>query len=231
MAKFEYTDEMVARMESVCSGGIDEDIIQNLCDEFDFPRRSVTAKLRKLGYDVPTKPKAAPAFDENETAALVSFLEGNSGVHTAEEIASHFSGEWGRDVTSRQVNGKALSLEMTAHIKPAEKKVTPRTYSEAEEAQITEMAENGSYLEDIAEALGKSVNSIRGKLLSMQLKAPQRDKKTSKSDSYEGIDEVAASMTVAQLAEHFGKSERGVKTVLTRRGLAAADYTPKALEA
>jgi prolyl-tRNA editing enzyme YbaK/EbsC (Cys-tRNA(Pro) deacylase) len=65
----------------------------------------------------------------------------------------------------------------------------------------------------------------------MQLKAPQRDKKNSKSDSYEGIDEVSASMTVAQLAEHYGKSERGVKTVLTRRGLTASDYTPKAVEA
>ena len=231
MAKFEYTDDMVARMEQVCAGGITEDTIIALCDEFDFPRRSVTAKLRKLGYYVPTKPKAAPAFDADETAALTSFLESNSGVHTAEEIATHFSAEWGRDVTSRQVNGKALSLEMTAHIKPAEKKVAPRTYSEAEEAQISDMAGSGAFLEDIAEALGKSVNSVRGKLLSMQLKAPQRDKKAAKSDSYEGIEDMATSMSVAELADQFGKSERGVKTVLTRRGISATDYTPKALEA
>jgi|TARA_Y100000389_G_scaffold197556_1_gene232365 hypothetical protein len=231
MAKFEYTEDMVARMEQVCAGGITEDTIIALCDEFDFPRRSVTAKLRKLGYDVPTKPKAAPAFDADETAALTSFLEGNSGVHTAEEIAAHFTGEWGREVTSRQVNGKALSLEMTAHIKPAEKKVAPRTYSEAEEAQISDMAGSGAFLEDIADALGKSVNSVRGKLLSMQLKAPQRDKKAAKSDSYEGIEDMATSMSVAELADQFGKSERGVKTVLTRRGISATDYTPKALEA
>ena len=74
MAKFEYTEDMVARMEQVCAGGITEDTIIALCDEFDFPRRSVTAKLRKLGYDVPTKPKAAPAFDADDTAALTSFL-------------------------------------------------------------------------------------------------------------------------------------------------------------
>jgi hypothetical protein len=86
-------------------------------------------------------------------------------------------------------------------------------------------------LEDIAEALGKSVNSVRGKLLSMQLKAPQRDKKTTKSDSYDGIEGLAASMSVAELADHFDKSERGVKTVLTRRGISATDYTPKAMEA
>ena len=146
MAKFEYTEDMVARMEQVCGNGINEDIIVSLCEEFDFPRRSVTAKLRKLGYDVPTKPKAAPAFDEAETQALTEFLEGNSGVHTAEEIAAHFSDAWGREITSRQVNGKALSLEMTAHIKPAEKKVTPRTYTEAEEAQIADMANGRLFL-------------------------------------------------------------------------------------
>lgn len=231
MAKFEYTEDMVARMEQVCANGINEDIITSLCEEFDFPRRSVTAKLRKLGFDVPTKPKAAPAFDEAETAALTEFLEANSGVHTAEEIAAHFSDAWGREVTSRQVNGKALSLEMTGHIKPAEKKVAPRTYTEAEEAQIADMANGGAFLEDIAESLGKSVNSIRGKLLSMQLKAPQRDKKAAKADSYDGIEDLATSMSVAELAEHYGKSERGVKTVLTRRGISATDYTPKALEA
>ena len=80
----------------------------------------------------------------------------------------------------------------------------------------------------IAEALGKPVQSIRGKLLSMQLKAPQRDKKVARSDSYEGIEDLATKMTVAQLAEHYGKTERGVKTVLSRRGLSATDYTPKA---
>jgi len=231
MAKFEYTEDMVARMEQVCAGGINEDLIVSLCEEFDFPRRSLTAKLRKLGYDVPTKPKAAPAFDEAETTDLTAFLESNSGVHTAEEIATHFSSAWNREVTSRQVNGKALSLEMTGHIKPAEKKVAPRTYSEAEEQQISDMANSGSFLEDIAAALGKPVNSIRGKLLSMQIKAPQRDKKAAKSDSYDGIDDLATSMTVADLAAHYGKSERGVKTVLTRRGISSTDYTPKAIEA
>jgi MarR-like DNA-binding transcriptional regulator SgrR of sgrS sRNA len=231
MAKFEYTEDMVARMEQVCAGGITEDIIVSVCEEFDFPRRSVTAKLRKLGFDVPTKPKAAPAFDETETSQLVSFLETNSGEHTAEEIAAHFANAWGREVNARQVNGKALSLEMTGNIKPADKKVAPRTYTEAEEATIAEMVENGSFLEDIADSLGKTVNSVRGKLLSMQIKAPQRDKKATKTDAYEGIAELATSMTVAQLAEHFAKSERGVKTVLTRRGIVASDYTPKALEA
>ena len=224
MSKFEYTEDMVTRMHDVAGSGVTEEIIESLMDEFDFPRRSVTAKLRKLGYDVPKKPGAAPVFSAEETDELSSFLEENSGNLTAEEISQQFAGG---KFTARQINGKALSLEMTGHVKPAEKKVTPRTYSEDEESKICEMVEGGSYLEEIADAMGRSVNSIRGKLLSMGLKAPQRDKKDSKADPYAGIEDML-DQTVEEIAEAFDKTVRGVKTVLTRRGLACADYTPKA---
>ena len=211
-------------MHDVAGSGVTEEIIESLMEEFDFPRRSVTAKLRKLGYDVPKKPGAAPVFSADETDELASFLESNSGNLTAEEISQQFAGG---KFTARQINGKALSLEMTGHVKPAEKKVTPRTYSEDEEAKISDMVEGGSYLEEIADAMGRSVNSIRGKLLSMGLKAPQRDKKDSKADPYAGIEDML-DQTVEEIAEAFDKTVRGVKTVLTRRGLACADYTPKA---
>mgnify|MGYP001189732295 FL=1 len=224
MSKFEYTEDMVTRMHDVAGSGVTEEIIESLMDEFDFPRRSVTAKLRKLGYDVPKKPGAAPVFSADETDELASFLESNSGNLTAEEISQQFAGG---KFTARQINGKALSLEMTGHVKPAEKKVTPRTYSEEEESKISDMVEGGSYLEEIADAMGRSVNSIRGKLLSMGLKAPQRDKKDSKADPYAGIEDML-DQTVEEIAEAFDKTVRGVKTVLTRRGLACADYTPKA---
>jgi hypothetical protein len=224
MSKFEYTDEMVARMHDVASAGVTEELIESLMEEFDFPRRSVTAKLRKLGYDVPKKPGAAPVFTQEETDSLASFLNSNSGNLTAEEIAEQFAdGKF----TARQINGKALSLEMTSHVKPAEKKVTPRTYSEEEEATITSMVNDGKFLEEIADAMSRSVNSIRGKLLSMGLKAPQRDKKDAKADPYAGIEDML-DQTVEEIAESFDKTVRGVKTVLTRRGLSCADYTPKA---
>lgn len=223
MSKFEYTDEMVAQMHEVAGAGLTEESIEALMSDFDFPRRSVTAKLRKLGYDVPKKAGAAPVFSADETAALSEFLESNSGELTAEEISSQFAdGKF----TARQINGKALSLEMTQHIKPAEKKVTPRTYTEAEEAQIEALVGEGKFLEEVAEAMGKPVNSIRGKLLSMGLKAPQRDKKNTKVDAYAGIEDML-DRTVEEIATEFDKTVRGVKTVLTRRGLACADYTPK----
>lgn len=226
MAKFEYTEEMVARMESACAAGVTEEVIEQLCAEFEFPRRSVTAKLRKQGFDVPHKPKAAPTFSEEETAELRAFLEANDGVYTAEEIAEQVAdGKF----NARQINGKALSLELTGAIKPAEKKVAPRTYTAAEEARIAELVEGGAFIEDIAAELDKTVPQIRGKLLSMKLSAPQRDKKAAKSDAYEGIEDMAAESTVAELAAHFDKSERGVKTVLSRRKLSAKDYSPKSV--
>jgi len=227
MSKFEYTEEMVARMSDVANAGLTEELVEGLMAEFDFPRRSVTAKLRKLGYDVPKKPGAAPVFSAEETADLTAFLEANSGNLTAEEIAEAFAdGKF----NARQINGKALSLEMTGHVKPADKKVTPRTYSEAEEATIQEMVDAGKFLEEIADAVNRSVNSVRGKLLSMGLKAPQRDKKAAKSDPYEGIEGMTDN-TVEEIAAAFDKTVRGVKTVLTRRGISCADYTPKAAAA
>ena len=119
MAKFEYSDEMVARLQEVASAGLTEDTIEALMEELDFPRRSVTAKLRKLGYEVPKKPGAAPVFSAEETDALTAFLGSNSGNLTAEEIAEQFAGG---QFTARQINGKALSLEMTAHINQLRKK-------------------------------------------------------------------------------------------------------------
>lgn len=224
-SKYEYTDEMVTQMEDNCSSGVTEAVIQSLCDDFEFPRRSVTAKLRKLGFDVPKKPGDAPTFTPEETEALKSFLEENSGVYTAEDIATdHFTG-----FTSRQITGKALSLEMTGHVKPAEKKVTPKTYTDDEEATIQGMVTNSAYLEEIAEKLGKPINSVRGKLLSMGLKAVQKHKKETKKDAYEGID-AHLDETVEELSERYGKTLRGVKTVLARRKLACADYTPKTVD-
>ena len=53
------------------------------------------------------------------------------------------------------------------------------------------------------------------------------NKKAIKSDPYKGIEDVL-DQTVEEIATSFNKTVRGVKTVLTRRGLACANYTPKA---
>ena len=88
---------------------------------------------------------------------------------------------------------------------------------------------NGSFVEEIAEALGKSVNSIRGKALSLLRSGEiggipkQRETKgSSKADVLADID--ITEMTVEQIADEIGKTVRGVKTMLTRRGLQCANY-------
>ena len=40
----------------------------------------------------------------------------------------------------------------------------------------------------------------------------------------EALGEAIATMTVEQIAEASGKTERGMKTLLTRRGIKVADY-------
>ena len=228
MSEYKYTEEHVARINALCASGVTEEVLNKLVEEFKFPRRSVAAKLRKLNFTVPLK-EDKPVFSKDETEELVAYLEANSGQNTADEVASHFASEWGRSVEGKQIRGKVLSLEgLNAHLKPAEKKVTPKTFTDAEETVITAMVDKGACLEDIAAKLNREVRQIRGKLLSMRLKAPQRDKKASKADPYDGI-EALLSLTVAEIVDAFKakgveKTGRGIKTVLTRRKLQCKDY-------
>ena len=120
-------------------------------------------------------------------------------------------------------------MELTEHVKPAPKPESVRTYTPAEEEQFVSMVHGGSFVEEIAEALGKSVNSIRGKALSLlrsgDINAIPRQKETkgsSKADVLADLD--ISSMTVEDIANEIGKTVRGVKTMLTRRGLQCADY-------
>ena len=88
----------------------------------------------------------------------------------------------------------------------------------------------GSMLFAIADALGKSVNSIRGKALSLlrsgDINAIPKQKETkgsSKVDPLADIENIG-DLTVEAIADDIGKTVRGVKTMLTRRGLTCADY-------
>ena len=120
-------------------------------------------------------------------------------------------------------------MELTGHVKPAPKVESVKTYSDAEEATFISMVESGNFVEAIADELGKTVNSIRGKALSLlrtgaisAIPKQEVTKGSAKSDPFENVD--VADLTVEQIAEQIGKTARGVKTMLTRRGLVAADY-------
>ena len=120
-------------------------------------------------------------------------------------------------------------MELTDHVKPAPKVESVRTYSSEEEATFVSMVNNGAFVEQIADTLGRSVNSIRGKALSLlrsgdidAIPRQETTKGASNADPLADID--VSSMSVEAIAEAIGKTPRGVKTMLTRRGLTAADY-------
>lgn len=199
--------------------------VAELADELETSTRSISSKLRKLGYDVELASAAPRAFSDDVTAELREFVLNNSGNYTYAEIAENFPG----DYTAKAIQGKILSMELTSHVKEAPKVEHAKSYTADEEALVLSLIRSGKYVEEIADAVGKSVQSVRGKALSLQRAGEidampkQRDVKGPAADPLEAIGDVA-NLSVAQIAEKIGKTERGVKTMLTRRGLKAADY-------
>ena len=120
-------------------------------------------------------------------------------------------------------------MQLTSHVKPAPKVESVKTYSDDEETTFINMVNDGAFVEAIAESLGRSVNSIRGKALSLlragEINAiPKQEnvKGNGKADVLADLD--ISGMSVEEIADEVGKTVRGVKTMLTRRGLASADY-------
>lgn len=190
--------------------------------------RSVASKLRQLDREVASMAKEkVAAFTPEQSVALQNFVNDNAGEFTYKEIAEQFPGEF----SAKQIQGKLLALELTGSVKAAEKVEAARTYSDAEETTFVEMAQAGKFIEEIAAALGKSIPSIRGKALSLTRKG-QIDKIPAQKDSHAknvtdpvaDLGDAIATMTVAEIAVAISKTERGLKTLLTRRGIDVADY-------
>jgi DNA-binding NarL/FixJ family response regulator len=204
------------------------DVVEEAAVALETTNRSVAAKLRKLGYEVEsTSSKHVKAFNEDEEEKLRKFVEGNPNTYTYAEIAAYVFDDANK---ARQVQGKLLSMELTNLVKKTPPKEIKKVYSEEEERKIISLMEEGAYLEDIADALGKPLNSIRGKVLSItrantNLSMPKQRETHAKAqaDLLEALGSVT-DMTVAEIAEKIGKTERGVKTMLTYRGLVAKDY-------
>jgi DNA-binding NarL/FixJ family response regulator len=180
-----------------------------------------------MGFDVElASAGAVRAFSDAQEDTLAAFVSDNSGEYTYAEIASHFEGG---HFSAKSIQGKILSMEMTDHVKPAPKVEAVRTYSPAEEATFVSMVQDGAFVEAIAAELDRTVNSVRGKALSLlrsgdidAIPRQETTKGASKEDPLAGI--AVEGLTVEAIAESIGKTARGVKTMLTRRGLTAADY-------
>jgi hypothetical protein len=232
MAVPKWTDERTDSLTTFVGdeSPVSQSTIAEAAANLDTSTRSVSSKLRKMGYEVESAATGSSrAFSEAEEDTLREFVESNSGQYTYAEIADAFAGG---KYSAKSIQGKVLSMELTDHVKKTEKPASTKTYSDEEESTFLSMVADGAFVEEIAEALGRPVNSIRGKALSLlrskQIEAipPQRDMKGSVTDPLEDLGDLSE-MTVDEIAEEIGKTVRGVKTMLTRRGLQAADYPSK----
>ena len=203
------------------------DQVNEIADALDTTTRSVASKLRKLGYSVEsTASVKKKSFTEEQEKEIADLLNAHPGMYTYAELAQLVLGS---DEFSRKVQGKVLAMEMTDKIKKAEVKEIPKKYNEEEEALIVKMVNEGAFLEDIAEALGRDAKSIRGKTLSMikshgiTIPKQKESHAKEKGDPLEALGDVSE-MTVEAIAESIGKTVRGVKTMLTIRGITCSDY-------
>lgn len=226
-----WSDEAVATLNSLTANEsvVSAATVEAVAAQLQVTARSVASKLRQLGREVASMAKEkVSAFTPDEGAALTAFVSANAGQYTYKEIAEQFNGG---KFTAKQIQGKLLALELTGSVKPTEKLEVARTYTPAEEAKFIELVNNKAFIEDIAEALGKTIASVRGKALSLsrggQIAAiPTQRQSYAKTDvdPVEALGDKLVTMTVAEIAAAVDKTERGIRTLLTRRGIKVADY-------
>jgi hypothetical protein len=225
-----WTEERTAQLTEFVGdeSPVSQATVAEAAVDLETSTRSISSKLRKMGFDVElASAGAVRAFSDSQEATLAAFVSDNSGDYTYAEIAGHF--EDGA-FSAKSIQGKILSMELTSHVKPAPKVEAVRTYSPSEEVTFVSMVQDGAFVEAIAAELGRTVNSIRGKALSLlrsgdidAIPRQETTKGASKEDPLASIEDIGG-MTVEAIAESIGKTARGVKTMLTRRGLTAADY-------
>ena len=204
-------------------------VVQKAAEELGTSNRSVAGKLRKMDYNVESASSVekAKTFTDEEAESLSEFVTDNSGEYTFAEIASVFAdGKF----TPKQVQGKLLAMELLEHVKPTPKKETPKKYNDDEEARFIAMANEGAFAEDIAQALGRTLESVRGKGLALtragKIDAQPKQREShakEKVDALEALGDITE-MTVEQIASAIEKTPRGVRSMLTRRELTCADY-------
>lgn len=228
--KINWSDESVLATLHEAVAGVEEvsqEVVAELAEKLGGSVRAVGTKIRTLGYTVAKASKKATIWTPEMEAQLSNFLEANAGVYTYGEIAQILFSAVG--ITDKQVQGKILSMKLTDKVKPAPKRENVRSYTAEQEETYVQMALAGSSLEDIATALGVSIPSARGKGLSLvkegRLEAqPVQVTSTAarRKDPLDGLD--VANESLADLCAHTNMTERGVKQMLTRRGLACKDY-------
>jgi hypothetical protein len=225
--KVTWNEEVTAKLVSLAGQSpVSQETVAQAAEALGTSARSVGSKLRKMGYEVDKVASTTQKWADADVAELTAFVNANANQLTYAEVAASFQeGKY----TAKQIQGKLLNLELYALIRKADKVVTPRSFSEAEEATFVSLVEGGAFIEDLAAALVREVPVIRGKALSLfkdgRIAAiPKQRVSLSKeaADALQGLD--ISTMTVAEIAAKAQKTERGIKSMLSRRKLACKDY-------
>jgi hypothetical protein len=207
---------------------VSQETVASAAEALECSTRSISSKLRKMDYEVElASARAHRTFTDAEAETLAAFVVDNSGEYNYAQIAKVFAdGKF----NPKSIQGKILSMELTDHVARAPKPEVVRTYTPAQEAVFIQMVNDGAFVEAIAEAMGKEINSVRGKALSLlrteeikNMPVQEFTKGSTRVDALAELGDVTG-MTVADIAAAIEKTERGVKTMLTRRGLIASDY-------
>jgi len=226
-----WNDETVAKLMDGIGGTrpVQAGTVAEVAKYLDVSERSVASKLRQMDVEVASLAKESVSrFTAEEADELRKFVANNAGNYTYAQIAEQVCGG---KFTAKQVQGKILAEELTGSVKATEKVEAARIYSDAEEGTFISMAQAGKFIEDIASVLNKTIASVRGKALSLTRKG-QIDKIPAQKESHaknnvDGIESLGAdvaNMTVEAIAKALDKTERGIKTTLTRRGIKVANY-------
>ena len=105
MALPKWTDERTQSLvDFVGDGPVSQAQVAEAADMLETSTRSVSSKLRKMGYDVElASASASKSFSEEQEATLRNFVTDNSGSYTYAEIASNFEGG---NFSAKSIQGK-----------------------------------------------------------------------------------------------------------------------------
>ena len=110
MALPKWTDERTQSLVDFIGSEspISQATVANAAEELETSTRSVSSKLRKMGYEVELASSVSHrTFSEEQEATLSQFVTDNSGQYTYADIASSFEGG---EFSAKSIQGKILSM-------------------------------------------------------------------------------------------------------------------------
>ena len=109
MALPKWTDERTDALVNFVGdeNPISQATVAEAADQLETSTRSISSKLRKMGYEVElVSASGGSRFSDDQAATLAAFVQDNSGEYTYAQIAEHFEGG---AFSAKSIQGKILS--------------------------------------------------------------------------------------------------------------------------